>query len=299
MSFSHASEFEKLKESLQKLHLNDSSFSFELETSAALGFGYRCGFLGLLHLEIIEERLEREFDLDIIMTSPSVIYHVYMTNGDVIDLHNPAEMPEIVKIDRIEEPWIKATIIVPESYLGAVLALCEDKRGEQIDMQFMGDRAVVHYHLPLNEVVFDFYDRLKSTTKGYASFDYQTTGYREGDLVKVSILVNGEPVDALSMIIHKTKAEKRGRALCVKLKDLIPKQLFKIAIQAAIGGKVIARETVSAYRKDVLAKCYGGDITRKRKLLDKQKEGKKRMRQFGDVEIPQKAFIEALKISDE
>ena len=294
-----ASEFEKLKESLQKLHLNDSSFSFELETSAALGFGYRCGFLGLLHLEIIEERLEREFDLDIIMTSPSVIYHVYMTNGDVIDLHNPAEMPEIVKIDRIEEPWIKATIIVPESYLGAVLALCEDKRGEQIDMQFMGDRAVVHYHLPLNEVVFDFYDRLKSTTKGYASFDYQTTGYREGDLVKVSILVNGEPVDALSMIIHKTKAEKRGRALCVKLKDLIPKQLFKIAIQAAIGGKVIARETVSAYRKDVLAKCYGGDITRKRKLLDKQKEGKKRMRQFGDVEIPQKAFIEALKISDE
>ena len=294
-----ASEFEKLKESLQKLHLNDSSFSFELETSAALGFGYRCGFLGLLHLEIIEERLEREFDLDIIMTSPSVIYHVYMTNGEVIDLHNPAEMPEIVKIDRIEEPWIKATIIVPESYLGAVLALCEDKRGEQIDMQFMGDRAVVHYHLPLNEVVFDFYDRLKSTTKGYASFDYQTTGYREGDLVKVSILVNGEPVDALSMIIHKTKAEKRGRALCVKLKDLIPKQLFKIAIQAAIGGKVIARETVSAYRKDVLAKCYGGDITRKRKLLDKQKEGKKRMRQFGDVEIPQKAFIEALKISDE
>lgn len=294
-----ASEFEKLKESLQKLHLNDSSFSFEQETSAALGFGYRCGFLGLLHLEIIEERLEREFNLDIIMTSPSVIYHVYMTNGEVMDLHNPAEMPEVVKIDKIEEPWIKATIIVPENYLGAVLALCEDKRGEQIDMQFMGDRAVVHYHLPLNEVVFDFYDRLKSTTKGYASFDYETTEYREGDLVKVSILVNGEPVDALSMIIHKIKAEKRGRALCVKLKDLIPKQLFKIAIQAAIGGKIIARETVSAFRKDVLAKCYGGDITRKRKLLDKQKEGKKRMRQFGDVEIPQKAFIEALKISDE
>ena len=294
-----ASDFEKLKESLQKLHLNDSSFSFEQETSAALGFGYRCGFLGLLHLEIIEERLEREFDLDIIMTSPSVIYHIYMTNGDVIELHNPAEMPEVVKIDKIEEPWIKATIIVPESYLGAVLALCEDKRGEQIDMQFMGDRAVVHYNLPLNEVVFDFYDRLKSSTKGYASFDYETTGYRDGDLVKVSILVNGEPVDALSMIIHRTKAEKRGRALCVKLKDLIPKQLFKIAIQAAIGGKVIARETVSAFRKDVLAKCYGGDITRKRKLLDKQKEGKKRMRQFGDVEIPQKAFIEALKISDD
>ena len=294
-----ASDFEKLKESLQKLHLNDSSFSFEQETSAALGFGYRCGFLGLLHLEIIEERLEREFDLDIIMTSPSVIYHIYMTNGDVIELHNPAEMPEVVKIDKIEEPWIKATIIVPESYLGAVLALCEDKRGEQIDMQFMGDRAVVHYNLPLNEVVFDFYDRLKSSTKGYASFDYETTGYRDGDLVKVSILVNGEPVDALSMIIHRTKAEKRGRALCVKLKDLIPKQLFKIAIQAAIGGKIIARETVSAFRKDVLAKCYGGDITRKRKLLDKQKEGKKRMRQFGDVEIPQKAFIEALKISDD
>lgn len=294
-----ASEFERLKESIQKLHLNDSSFSYEMETSAALGFGFRCGFLGLLHLEIIQERLDREFNLDIITTSPSVIYHIYMTNGEIVDLHNPAEMPEVVKIERIEEPWIKATIIVPESYLGAVLALCEDKRGEQIDMQFLGDRAVVHYNLPLNEVVFDFYDRLKSSTKGYASFDYQTTGYREGDLVKVSILVNGEPVDALSMIIHRTKAEKRGRALCVRLKDLIPRQLFKIAIQAAIGGKVIARETVSAFRKDVLAKCYGGDITRKRKLLDKQKEGKKRMRQFGDVEIPQKAFIEALKISDE
>ncbi len=293
-----ASDFDKLKESLQKLHLNDSSFSYEMETSAALGFGFRCGFLGLLHLEIIEERLEREFNLDIIMTSPSVIYHIFMTNGDVINLHNPAEMPEVVKIDRIEEPWIKATIIVPELYLGAVLALCEDKRGEQIDMQFAGDRAIVQYNLPLNEVVFDFYDRLKSSTKGYASFDYQTTGYREGDLVKVSILVNGEPVDALSMIVHKTKAEKRGRALCSKLKDLIPKQLFKIAIQAAIGGKIIARETVSAFRKDVLAKCYGGDITRKRKLLEKQKEGKKRLRKFGDVEIPQKAFIEALKISE-
>ncbi|MBR1479439.1 MAG: translation elongation factor 4 [Alphaproteobacteria bacterium] len=294
-----ASEFERLKESIQKLHLNDSSFSYEMETSAALGFGFRCGFLGLLHLEIIQERLDREFNLNIVTTSPSVIYHIYMTNGEVVDLHNPAEMPEFVKMERIEEPWIKATIIVPESYLGAVLALCEDKRGEQVDMQFLGDRAVVHYNLPLNEVVFDFYDRLKSSTKGYASFDYQTTGYREGDLVKVSILVNGEPVDALSMIIHRTKAEKRGRALCVRLKDLIPRQLFKIAIQAAIGGKVIARETVSAFRKDVLAKCYGGDITRKRKLLDKQKEGKKRMRQFGDVEIPQKAFIEALKISDE
>lgn len=294
-----ASEFEKLKESFQKLHLNDSSFSYEMETSAALGFGFRCGFLGLLHLEIIQERLEREFNLDIIMTAPSVIYHIYMTNGNMIELHNPAEMPEVVKIDRIEEPWIKATIIVPETYLGNVLALCEDKRGEQIDLHFAGGRAIVTYNLPLNEIVFDFYDRLKSATKGYASFDYQPTEYREGDLVKVSILVNTEPVDALSMIIHRTKAEKRGRALCVKLKDLIPKQLFKIAIQAAIGGKVIARETVSAYRKDVLAKCYGGDISRKRKLLDKQKEGKKRMRQFGDVEIPQKAFIEALKISDD
>ena len=294
-----ASEFEKLKESLQKLHLNDSSFSFEMETSAALGFGFRCGFLGLLHLEIIEERLSREFNIDIIMTAPSVIYKIYLTNGEVVELHNPAEMPEVVKIERIEEPWINATIIVPEKYIGNVLALCEDKRGEQIDIRFLGDRAIVQYHLPLNEIVFDFYDRLKSSTKGYASFDYQTTGYREGDLVKVSILVNGESVDALSIIVHRSKAEKRGRALCVKLKDLIPKQLFRIAIQAAIGGRVIARETVSAYRKDVLAKCYGGDITRKRKLLEKQKEGKKRMRQFGDVEIPQKAFIEALKISDD
>lgn len=294
-----ASDFEKLKESFSKLHLNDSSFSYETETSAALGFGFRCGFLGLLHLEIIQERLEREFNLDIITTAPSVIYRVYMTNGDLIELHNPAEMPEIVKIDRIEEPWIRATIIVPDTYLGNVLALCEDKRGEQICLNFIGNRVIIQYNLPLNEVVFDFYDRLKSATKGYASFDYHTTEYRTGDLVKVSILVNDESVDALSMIIHKTKAEKRGRALCVKLKDLIPKQLFKIAIQAAIGGKVIARETVSAYRKDVLAKCYGGDISRKRKLLDKQKEGKKRMRQFGDVEIPQKAFIAALKISED
>ncbi|MDR1391551.1 MAG: translation elongation factor 4 [Holosporales bacterium] len=294
-----ASEFEKLKESFQKLHLNDSSFSYEAETSAALGFGFRCGFLGLLHLEIVQERLEREFNLDIIMTSPSVIYNLYMTDGKMIELHNPAEMPEIVKIARTEEPWIKATIIVPEAYLGSVLTLCEDKRGEQIDMQFIGDRAIVNYSLPLNEVVFDFYDRLKSTTKGYASFNYQTSGYKVGDLVKVSILVNGEAVDALSIIVCKIKAEKRGRALCSKLKDLIPRQLFKVAIQAAIGGKVIARETVSAYKKDVLAKCYGGDISRKRKLLDKQKEGKKRMRQFGNVEIPQGVFIEALKISDE
>lgn len=293
-----ASDFERLKDSFAKLYLNDSSFSFEMETSAALGFGFRCGFLGLLHLEIIQERLDREFNLDIITTSPSVIYKIYMTNGDVLELHNPAEMPDVVKIDHIEEPWIKATIIVPEIYLGNVLALCEDKRGEQVDLHFIGNRSVVQYHLPLNEVVFDFYDRLKSATKGYASFDYHTTEYRQGDLVMVNILVNTEPVDALAMVIHRSKADKRGRALCIKLKDLIPKQLFKIAIQAAIGGKVIARETVSAYRKDVLAKCYGGDISRKRKLLDKQKEGKKRMRQFGDVEIPQKAFIAALKISD-
>jgi GTP-binding protein LepA len=293
------SDFDKLRDGVQKLHLNDSSFSYEVETSAALGFGFRCGFLGLLHLEIIQERLEREFNIDIITTAPSVVYHIYTTNGNLMELHNPAEMPEVVKIDKIEEPWIRATVIVPETYLGNVLALCEDKRGEQIDMHFVKDRAIVQYYLPLNEVVFDFYDKLKSSTKGYASFDYQASGYREGDLVKVSILINGDPVDALSMMIHKTKAEKRGRALCIKLKDLIPKQLFKVAIQAAIGGKVIARETVSAYRKDVLAKCYGGDITRKRKLLDKQKEGKKRMKQFGNVEIPHKAFIEALKISDD
>jgi GTP-binding protein LepA len=294
-----ASEFEKLKESISKLHLNDSSFSFETETSAALGFGFRCGFLGLLHLEIIQERLDREFNVDIIMTAPSVIYNVYLTNGKVLHLHNPAEMPEIVKIERIDEPWIRATIIVPEQYLGNVLALCQDKRGEQIDMQFIGNRAIAQYNLPLNEIVFDFYDRLKSSTKGYASFDYQPSEYRNGDLVKVSILVNGEAVDALSMIVYRGKSEKRGRSLCVKLKELIPKQLFRVAIQATIGGKVIARETVSAYRKDVLAKCYGGDITRKRKLLEKQKEGKKRMRQFGDIEIPQKAFIEVLKISDD
>jgi GTP-binding protein LepA len=293
------SEFEKLKEDISKLHLNDSSFSFETETSAALGFGFRCGFLGLLHLDIIQERLDREFGIDIITTAPSVIYNVHMTNGKMIRLHNPAEMPEVMSIDRIEEPWIRATIIVPDQYLGDVLALCQDKRGEQVDMHFAGSRAIAQYNLPLNEVVFDFYDRLKSSTKGYASFDYQPIEYRDGDLVKVSILVNGEPVDALSMIVHRSKAEKRGRALCVKLKDLIPKQLFRVAIQAVIGGKVIARETVSAYRKDVTAKCYGGDITRKRKLLEKQKEGKKRMRQFGDVEIPQKAFIEVLKISDD
>ncbi|MDR1333169.1 MAG: translation elongation factor 4 [Holosporales bacterium] len=294
-----AAEFTKLKESFQKLHLNDSSFSYELETSAALGFGFRCGFLGLLHLEIIQERLDREFNIDIITTAPSVIYNIFLTDGSVIQLHNPIEMPDVVKIDKIEEPWIRATIMVPEAYIGNVLSLCENKRGRQIDIRFTGSRAIIQYDMPLNEIVFDFYDRLKSSTKGYASFDYHPTEYMEGDLVRVAILVNSEPVDALSMIVHKEHAERRGRALCAKLKELIPRQLFKIAIQAAIGGKIIARETVSALRKDVLAKCYGGDITRKRKLLDKQKEGKKRMRQFGDVEIPQKVFIEALKISDD
>ncbi|MBR1944545.1 MAG: translation elongation factor 4 [Alphaproteobacteria bacterium] len=293
-----SSEFEKLQESLKKLHLNDSSFSFEITTSAALGFGFRCGFLGLLHLEIIQERLDREFNLDIITTAPSVVYKLTMTNGELLNLHNPVEMPDVMKISKIEEPWIKATIIVPETYLGNVLALCEDKRGEQVNLTFSGNRTIVVYNLPLNEIVFDFYDKLKSATKGYASFDYVQSEYREGDLVRVSILVNSEPVDALSMIVHRSKSEKRGRALCEKLKTLIPKQLFNIAIQAAIGGKIIARETVSAYRKDVLAKCYGGDITRKRKLLEKQKAGKKRMRTFGNVEIPQKAFIEALKLSD-
>lgn len=291
-----SSEFDKLKESLQKLHLNDASFSFETATSVALGFGFRCGFLGLLHLEIIQERLDREFNIDIITTAPSVVYNLTLTDGSTMQLHNPVEMPDVMKIAKIEEPWIKATIIVPETYLGNVLSLCEDKRGEQLEMNFVGNRVIVVYNLPLNEIVFDFYDRLKSATKGYASFDYTQDGYREGDLVRVAILVNGEAVDALSMIVHKTKAEKRGRALCERLKGLIPRQLFNIAIQAAIGGKIIARETVSAYRKDVLAKCYGGDISRKRKLLEKQKAGKKRMRTFGNVEIPHKAFIDALKL---
>jgi GTP-binding protein LepA len=293
------SKYPDLRDSLEKLSLNDASLMYEPESSIALGFGFRCGFLGLLHLEIVQERLEREFSVEIIMTAPSVLYNVHLTNGGVARLHNPAEMPDVMRISRIEEPWIRATIIVPETYLGSVLALCEDRRGEQIDIQFMETRAVVQYHLPLNEVIYDFYDRLKSITKGYASFDYQLTEYRDGELVKVAILINGEPVDTLSMIIHADRAEKRGRALCEKLKDLIPKQLFKIAVQAAIGGKIIARATVSAYRKDVLAKCYGGDITRKRKLLDKQKEGKKRMRQFGNVDIPQKVFIEALKLQGE
>ena len=294
---SEASDYEHLRDSLAKLALNDSSFQFEPESSAALGFGFRCGFLGLLHLEIVQERLEREFDLDLITTAPSVVYHMTMTDGSKLDLHNPADMPDLVRVDRIEEPWIKATIFVPDDYLGHILKLCEERRGIQRELTYAGTRAMVVYELPLNEVVFDFYDRLKSVSRGYASFDYQIEGYREGDLVKLSILVNQEPVDSLSMIVHRSMAERRGRALCEKLKDLIPRQMFKIAIQAAIGGRVIARETISALRKDVLAKCYGGDVSRKRKLLDKQKEGKKRMRQFGKVEIPQSAFIAALKIS--
>jgi GTP-binding protein LepA len=293
-----AADFEDLRAAMGKLRLNDASFSFEMETSAALGFGFRCGFLGLLHLEIIQERLEREFDLDLIATAPSVVYHLTMTDGSVMELHNPADMPDVVRIDHIEEPWIRATILTPDDYLGAILKLCQERRGLQVDLSYVGKRAMVTYDLPLNEVVFDFYDRLKSISKGYASFDYQLTDYRDGDLVKMSILVNEEPVDALSMLVHRSAAEKRGRAMCEKLKDLIPKHMFKIPIQAAIGGKVIARETISALRKDVTAKCYGGDVTRKRKLLEKQKEGKKRMRQFGKVEIPQAAFIEALKMGD-
>ncbi len=295
---SEAAEYEDLRDSLAKLALNDSSFQYEAETSAALGFGFRCGFLGLLHLEIVQERLEREFDLDLVTTAPSVVYRVHLNDGSLLEVHNPADLPDPVKIDFIEEPWIKATILVPDDFLGAVLKLCEDRRGEQIELTYVGSRAMVTYLLPLNEVVFDFYDRLKSATRGYASFDYQIETYREGDLVKVSILVNQEPVDALSMIVHRAQSEVRGRQLCERLKDLIPKQLFKIAIQAAIGGRIIARETVSAMRKDVTAKCYGGDISRKRKLLDKQKAGKKRMRQFGNVEIPQSAFIAALKMKD-
>jgi GTP-binding protein LepA len=294
-----AAEFEHLRESLGKLRLNDASFMFEPESSAALGFGFRCGFLGLLHLEIIQERLEREFNLDLVTTAPSVIYKLYMTNGEVIELHNPADMPDVMRIEKMEEPWIKATILVPDEYLGSILTLCTERRGIQLDLTYVGTRAMVVYRLPLNEVVFDFYDRLKSVSRGYASFDYQMDGYEEGQLVKLSILVNGDPVDALSTIVHRTHAEARGRALCARLKDLIPRQLFKIAIQAAIGVKVIARETISAMRKDVTAKCYGGDISRKRKLLDKQKAGKKRMRQIGNVEIPQSAFLAALKMSDD
>jgi GTP-binding protein LepA len=293
-----AADFERLRDSLAKLRLNDASFEYEPETSVALGFGFRCGFLGLLHLEIVQERLTREFGLDLLATAPSVVYRVHLTNGTVRTLHNPADMPDPVRIDHIEEPWIKATILVPDAYLGPILALCEERRGEQADLTYAGNRAMLTYRLPLNEVVFDFYDRLKSVSRGYASFDYQLDDYREGDLVLMNILVNGEPVDALSVIVHRNEAERRGRALCERLKDLIPRQLFQVAIQAAIGGKIIARETVKALRKDVLAKCYGGDVTRKRKLLDKQKEGKKRMRQFGRVEIPQSAFIAALKMGD-
>lgn len=293
-----AADFEMLRDSLGKLALNDASFQFEAETSAALGYGFRCGFLGLLHLEIIQERLSREFNLDLISTAPSVIYKIHMTDGRQIDLHNPADFPDVTKIDEIEEPWIKATILVPDDYLGAVLQLCAERRGEQLDLTYVGNRAMAVYKLPLNEVVFDFYDRLKSISRGYASFDYEMDSYREGDLVKVTIMVNGDPVDALSMIVHRTQAEYRGRGILERLKDLIPRQLFKIALQAAIGGKVIARETLSALRKDVTAKCYGGDISRKKKLLEKQKEGKKKMRQFGKVEIPQSAFLEALKMKD-
>ena len=293
-----AGEFSDLRDALEKLSLNDSSFSFEAETSAALGFGFRCGFLGLLHMEIIRERLTREFNLELITTAPSVVYRINMTDGTVRELHNPADMPEVTKINSIEEPWIEATIMTPDEFLGPVLTLCTERRGEQIDLTYAGSRAMVVYRLPLNEVVFDFYDRLKSVTKGYASLDYQISEYREGDLVKVSILVNADPVDALAMIVHREQSEYRGRQICARLKDLIPRQLFKIALQAAIGGKVIARETVGAMRKDVTAKCYGGDITRKKKLLEKQKEGKKRMRQFGNVDIPQTAFLEALKMGD-
>jgi GTP-binding protein LepA len=293
-----AAQFEDLRDALSKLHLNDASFTYETESSAALGFGFRCGFLGLLHLEIVRERLEREFNLDLITTAPSVIYHIYMNNGTMKELHNPADMPDVTYIDHIEEPWIKATILVPDDYLGSVLKLCEDRRGRQVELTYAGNRAMVIYMLPLNEVVFDFYDRLKSVSRGYASFDYHIEKYEEGDLVKMSILVNDDPVDALSMIVNRQRAEGRGRAMCEKLKDLIPRHMFKIPIQAAIGGKVIARETLSALRKDVTAKCYGGDISRKRKLLDKQKEGKKKMRQFGKVEIPQEAFIAALKMDD-
>ncbi|MGB0919775.1 MAG: translation elongation factor 4 [Alphaproteobacteria bacterium] len=293
-----SNDFEELRASVAKLRLNDASFEFEMESSAALGFGFRCGFLGLLHLEIIQERLEREFGLDLITTAPSVVYNIYMNDGSMIELHNPADMPDVVHIERIEEPWINATILVPDEYLGGVLKLCEERRGIQQDLTYAGNRALVQYKLPLNEVVFDFYDRLKSVTRGYASFDYQLEGYEAGDLVKMSILVNAEPVDALSMIVHRTRADSRGRGMCERLKDLIPRQLFKIPIQAAIGGKVIARETISAMRKDVTAKCYGGDATRKKKLLEKQKAGKKKMRQFGKVEIPQEAFIAALKMDD-
>ena len=291
-----SSQFEDLRDAIDKLALNDASFSHEMETSAALGFGFRCGFLGLLHLEVIRDRIEREYDIELITTAPSVVYHVHMRDGMMEELHNPADMPDLTHVDHLQEPRIKATILVPDDYLGDVLKLCQDRRGVQLDLTYAGSRAMVVYDLPLNEVVFDFYDRLKSVTKGYASFDYVLTGYQQDNLVKMSVLVNDEPVDALSMMVHRDRAEQRGRAMVEKLKDLIPRHMFKIPIQAAIGGKVIARETLSAMRKDVTAKCYGGDATRKRKLLDKQKAGKKKMRQFGKVDIPQEAFISALKM---
>ncbi len=293
-----SSDYEDLRDNLAKLHLNDASFHYEAESSAALGIGYRCGFLGLLHLEIVQERLEREFDMDLITTSPSVVYRVYLNNGTMKELHNPVDMPDPTYIDHVEEPWIRATIIVPDEYLGPILSLCTERRGEQIELTYVGSRAMAVYRLPLNEVVFDFYDRLKSVSRGYASFDYELADYVASDLVKVTILVNQEPVDALSFIVHSSHAESRGRQICDRLKDLIPRQLFKIAVQAAIGGRVIARSTVSAMRKDVTAKCYGGDVTRKKKLLERQKKGKKRMRQFGNVEIPQSAFLEALRTGD-
>ena len=291
-----AAEFENLRAAMSKLRLNDASFSFEMETSAALGFGFRCGFLGLLHLEIIQERLSRKVDLELIATAPSVIYEIRQTDGSVMELHNPVDMPDVMKIEEIHEPWITATILTPDEYLGSVIKLCQDRRGNQKNLAYVGARAMLEYELPLNEVVFDFYDRLKSISKGYASFDYKIIGRRPGDLVRLSILVNNEPVDALAMLVHRTRAEQRGRAMCEKLKELIPPHMFQVPIQAAIGGKVIARETVRALRKDVTAKCYGGDATRKRKLLDKQKEGKKKMRQYGKVDIPQEAFIAALKV---
>ncbi len=294
-----AGEFEKLRESLGKIRLNDASLHYEAESSQALGLGFRCGFLGLLHMEIIQERLEREFDLDLIPTAPSVVYKINLTNGEQIELYNPVDMPDVVRIKTIEEPWIKATILVPDEFLGGLLKLCQDRRGVQMDLTYAGGRAMLIYRLPLNEVVFDFYDRLKSLSKGYASFDYELDGYGENDLVKLEVRVNEEPVDALAMIVHRASAEGRGRQMCERLKDLIPRQMFKIAIQAAIGGKIIARENVSAMRKDVTAKCYGGDISRKKKLLDKQKKGKAKMRQYGNVDIPQSAFIAALKMGDD
>jgi GTP-binding protein LepA len=293
-----AADFADLRDAMGRLRLNDASFSFEMETSAALGLGFRCGFLGLLHLEIITERLDREFNLDLIATAPSVVYHIYTTDGVRLEMHNPADMPDPTRIDRIEEPWITATIMVPDEYLGGVLKLCQDRRGRQKELTYAGSRAMLVYELPLNEVVFDFYDRLKSISKGYASFDYQMSGYEAGDLVKMQILVNAEPVDALSIIVHRSRADARGRTMCEKLKDLIPQHMFQIPVQAALGGRIIARETIKAMRKDVTAKCYGGDITRKRKLLEKQKAGKKKMRQFGKVEIPQEAFIAALKMDE-